>query len=604
MHRNLSKHASRVQRSVPYYLIFILILSGALDLFIFSFFSLEKNHFFKRVVLASDFEKHPFVVRNREPIRPQKGATASLMVAATSDMHGSLGILCVINCNEVKGLLHLAPLIQKLREENPQMLLLDGGDTFQGGILQFYINHVQVSAPWHDPLLHTMNFLKYDAMTLGNHDLEMSQEKLIWRMKESSFPWLGANVQQDPEDSNHSLRLDPYKVLERNGIRIGILGMTTPGIPIWLDSPKLKGFSFQDILSSSRKWISVLKNQEKVDLLIGLYHSGGDMDYDEKIALKLGWDTPNASGQVAKLLREFDLLIAGHTHQTIPNRPQAELPRFPVPMIFPGAYARGLSVVKIQLKESGGRWQIKNMNFDYIKPTAPSKESGLLRMNRFSNQLIETVKSYASQPTQVILKEKPERNTRNQCLNNLNHISLQDSDKTQKFSLLPGNWHPAGFKVEDLGKPILRKHLFQWMRYDNRAVLAKLFGKQIRTILNPLLRKLQGRKIRYNQYLVPGGFKAVPDNEDKPEDLFLMKLDGSPIKENEFYQVWMTNYHWNGGADVRSRALLHDSQLLRRDSRFLRERVFDFLKQDQPQLPKSCLKFLEPLKKPNLISGQ
>ena len=144
-------------------------------------------------------------------------------------------------------------------------------------------------------------------------------------MKESSFSWLGANVQQDPEDSNHSLKLDPYKVLERNGVRIGILGVTTPRISIRQDSPKLKGFSFQYILSSSRKWVSVLKNQEKVDLLIGPYHSGGDMDYDEKIALKLGWNTPNASGQVAKLLRGFDLLIAGHTHQTIPKRPQAEL---------------------------------------------------------------------------------------------------------------------------------------------------------------------------------------------------------------------------------------------------------------------------------------
>ncbi len=66
----------------------------------------------------------------------------------------------------------------------------------------------------------------------------------------------------------------------------------------------------------------------------------------------------------------------------------------------------------------------------------------------------------------------------------------------------------------------------------------------------------------------------------------------------------MTNYHWNGGADVRSRALLHDSQLLRTDTKFLRERVFDFLKQDQTQLPKSCLRFLDPLKKRNLISGQ
>ena len=73
-------------------------------------------------------------------------------------------------------------------------------------------------------------------------------------------------------------------------------------------------------------------------------------------------------------------------------------------MIFPGAYARGLSVVKIQMKESGGRWQIKNINFDYRTVKVPSKESGILRMNRFSNQLIETVKSYASQPTKVILK--------------------------------------------------------------------------------------------------------------------------------------------------------------------------------------------------------
>ena len=81
MHRNLSKHASRVKRSVPYFLIFILILilifSGAVDLFIFLFFPLDKNHFFKRGVLASDYEKGPFEVRSREPIRPQKGATAS-----------------------------------------------------------------------------------------------------------------------------------------------------------------------------------------------------------------------------------------------------------------------------------------------------------------------------------------------------------------------------------------------------------------------------------------------------------------------------------------------------------------------------------------------
>ena len=119
MHRNLSKHASQVKRSVHYFLIFILILSGAIDLLIFSFFPLEKNHFFKRTVLASDYGKRLFEVRTSEPIRPPKGAAASLMVAATSDMHGSLGILCVINCNEVKGLLHLNPVDTKTSRRKP-----------------------------------------------------------------------------------------------------------------------------------------------------------------------------------------------------------------------------------------------------------------------------------------------------------------------------------------------------------------------------------------------------------------------------------------------------------------------------------------------------
>jgi hypothetical protein len=94
---------------------------------------------------------------------------------------------------------------------------------------------------------------------------------------------------------------------------------------------------------------------------------------------------------------------------------------------------------------------------------------------------------------------------------------------------------------------------------------------------------------------VPGGFEAVPVVEDGPVRLSLKEWNGSTIREDELYKVWMTNYHWNGGSDIRSRAFLHDSQLLKREQRFLRNAVFDFLAAKHPKLPLSCKQFLEPI---------
>ena len=155
--------------------------------------------------------------------------------------------------------------------------------------MQFYLNHVQPSVPFQAHLLQLMNKMRYDAMTLGNHDLEMPLDKLSWRMRKSSFPFLEANIQWQTETlgefskSTNSImtpfqKLHPYHVQEWNGVRLGILGMTTPGVHIWLDPLQIKDFRIKEILSSFLKWISVLRDKEKVDLLSGLFHSGSDKD--------------------------------------------------------------------------------------------------------------------------------------------------------------------------------------------------------------------------------------------------------------------------------------------------------------------------------------
>ena len=135
--------------------------------------------------------------------------------------------------------------------------------------------------------------------------------------------------------------------------------------------------------------------------------------------------------------------------------------------------------------------------------------------------MLESILNYRSHPSKVILKENPQKVVRNDCRSKLSDVALQKPGKESKFSLLLGSWHTADIKREDLGKPILRKHLFQWMRYDNLPVLANLYGRQIRIMLNQMLPKLQERRIRSSTYLVPGSFEAVSVVGDGPVRLSL-----------------------------------------------------------------------------------
>ena len=132
---------------------------------------------------------HSFQTRHRDPLRPRPEAEAEVALAFTSDLHGNLQD----TQGRPSGLLHLAQPLRKLRGLEPNLLLIDVGDTLQGSPENHYFSRIRPrSAPL--PVIQVMNALRYDAVVLGNHDFDPPPKVLLKSLQHSRFPWLAANL--------------------------------------------------------------------------------------------------------------------------------------------------------------------------------------------------------------------------------------------------------------------------------------------------------------------------------------------------------------------------------------------------------------------------
>src|SRR5919206_4970026 len=240
---------------------------------------------------------------------------AWVTIISTTDLHGNiLPLDYYTNKPDVRGLAKAATIIAQIRKENPQALLLDSGDTIQGTPLEYFHNKLNNAPP--DPLMLAMNVLQYDAMTVGNHEYNFGLAVLNKARSEARFPWLSANTYRagtsDPA-------YQPYLIKEVNGVRLGVLGLTTPGIPNWDNKENYAGLEFREPVSEAKKWVTVLRDKEKVDLVVVAMHMGLEAD------LRTGELTPgqvaheNEAIAIAKEVPGIDVILMGHTHREVSN---------------------------------------------------------------------------------------------------------------------------------------------------------------------------------------------------------------------------------------------------------------------------------------------
>ncbi len=314
------------------------------------------------------------------PHRP--GTAFQLTIMGTSDLHGSVFNWDYFTNAEYDdpakndiGLAKLATLVQAVRSQRGRghTLMIDAGDTIQGTPLTYYFARI---APITDgnvhPMAAAMNHIGYDAAALGNHEFNYGIPLLRAFAGQLDFPLVGANA-LDARTGRPAFTPYVIKNVPVNGeqpIRVGILGLTNPGIAIW-DKANVEGeMTFPGLVQQAAIWVPRMRAQG-ADVVVVAAHSGAttSSSYGDLLPVP-----ENASTLVAQQVPGIDAILVGHAHQEIPERRVVnEKTGREVVLTEPLAWGMRLSVIDLSLVRGAHRWVVQSvgssvLNSNTVRP--------------------------------------------------------------------------------------------------------------------------------------------------------------------------------------------------------------------------------------------
>ncbi|WP_104161400.1 bifunctional UDP-sugar hydrolase/5'-nucleotidase [Arthrobacter sp. ZGTC212] len=303
----------------------------------------------------------------KPPHHGGKDQTTSVTVLGTSDLHGYIenwdyfkdGEYDDAASNDV-GLAKISTLVNTVRADrgSASTLLIDAGDTIQGTSLTDYFANTEPITETGEihPMAAAMNAMDYDAAALGNHEFNYGLDLLRKFESQLDFPLLGANA---VDATSGKPAFTPYiiKTVKTKGnkpVKVGILGLTNPGVAIW-DKNNVDGkLKFPGIVEQAQKYVPQMKARG-ADVVVVSAHSGtsGTSSYGPELPLE------NASTQLAETVPGIDAVLVGHAHQEIPERfVTNKVTGDQVLLTEPLNWGMRLSVMDFELKKVRGQWDV------------------------------------------------------------------------------------------------------------------------------------------------------------------------------------------------------------------------------------------------------
>ena len=476
---------------------------------------------------------------------------AVLHIFATTDVHGA--IFDKDPFTGTKRYSSMARVAGFLENFSPdEYILLDNGDNLQGSPAVYYYNFVDTSSRhlWAGVL----NYLGYDASTVGNHDIEAGHSVYDRIREEYNFPLLAANAVA--EGTAHPYFL-PYTIIEKGGLKVAVMGLITPGVPGWLPPILYEGIEFRDMVETAEEWMPEIK-KENPDLVVGLFHAGWDESYEGEEG---SYMNNNASLSVARKVEGFDIVFIGHDHDTVNDFIINEAGDS-VLVIDAGSHARYLGAAKLVL-EGKNMPGIVSISGELVNMT--SQEASSTFRDHFSDQY-SLIGDYVSRTIGYIGKEITTRDAYfgdSDFMDLIHRVQMEVSGADISFAA------PLSFDVT-LGEGKLTvSDMFDLYRYENMLYTIEMSGNEIDRYL----------EYSYAQWFStmtgPGDdlFKTENDNGtctftnrtynfdsaagidyvvdvSKPDGnkINIMSFsDGSPFEGDKYYRVAINSYRGSGG---------------------------------------------------------
>jgi len=490
----------------------------------------------------------------------------------TSDIHGWLSTSLIYPNRPRNGLLHIAQAIKREREQNSDAILIDCGDLLQGSPLIHYAHRFSDKSVNNSPFFKTFSSLKYDAVVVGNHDLAVNPLFENNYLPNSNFKWLGANINRNGTPLVH-----PYMILHQGELKIAIIGLTTPGVGMWLSAAQLKGIKIDSLERSLRKWLQYIRKNESPDLIIGAFHVGLNPFRDD-VSSKLSRLSPaNGAKAAIRAVKGLDLALLGHDHTLNPRKTRSRIIYIEkTPIISGGRWGEALLSVILHLQESGKSWRIKKIEKKVIK----ASQDVAVEMSYRQGLPVE-YKKYISTPLPYKITRTSRLNAED-CLNQL--TAMANDSSSIDGSILP---KIRIYKMSRyIGKTLTRRLLFHWLPYANKGVRVQMSGREIALLIRNNQQVLADGTVRFKSVypLVKGRVKI--DNEGS----WWLNLRNFEDK----YTILVSDYHYHGGGGVLSQLFMNREEKAVYSTGIIRDRLFQFLAVQQDNLPKDC-SFLKPL---------
>ncbi len=484
-----------------------------------------------------------------------------LKVIETSDIHGYFFPYDFIEGKPLDGTLsRVNTYVNNQREVyGDRLLLIDNGDILQGQPTCYWSNFVMTSSE--NVAASIINYMKYDAETVGNHDIEPGHSVYDKWIREVRCPLLGANIVRT---DNKSPYVKPYAIITRDGVKIAIIGMLTPAIPCWLHESIYEGLEFQEMVSCAQRWIDIIKKEEAPDLILGLFHSG----LNGGITMPNGIEE-NATESVAKKVPGFDAIFFGHDHQvhkewiTNPNGEK-------VLCLDPSCYAKNIAEATFKLTYEDGKLIKKEVNGEIVNVRNETIDEQMVA--HFKPQ-IDSIKNYVNREIGYFENSISTRDSYfGSCAFSdfIHELQLHISGADISFNA------PLSFDATIKKGTIKVADMFKLYRFENKLYVINMTGKEIRnhlemsydlwvnTMKSPEdhLLLLSNKSLGDQQRM---GFVNYTFNFDsafgidyevdvtKPngEKVRILRMsDGRPFEENKWYKVTMNSYRASGGGEL------------------------------------------------------
>jgi len=483
-----------------------------------------------------------------------------IKVIQTSDVHGSFFPYDFINRRDKKGsLARVSSYVNEMRKKyGKNVILLDNGDILQGQPTCYYCNFVKPSMP--NLAASVVNYMQYDAQTVGNHDIETGHPVYDKWIKEVKCPILGANIIDTRTNKPY---VHPYTIIKRDGVKVAVLGLLTPAIPNWLKESLWTGLRFDNMVKSAKYWVKHIQTKEKPDVIIGLFHSGREggihtPEYDE-----------DASLTIAREVEGFDIILFGHDHTRYAGWVKSNAGK-DVLCLDPSCDAYMVSDATISIRKAKGKVVSKKITGDVIDITGQPIDEKYVQHFKAD---IDSVNAFVNRK---IGRFESTIYTRDCYFGSaaftdfIHDLQLKITGADISFNA------PLSFDARINKGDVYVSDMFNLYKYENQIYVLKMTGKEIRNHLEMsydlwvnTMKSPDDHIMQISEWAKQDrqrfGFKNLAFNFDsaagiiyevdvtKPDGQkvrILSMADGTPFDENRWYKVAMNSYRGNGGGEL------------------------------------------------------